>query len=71
MDKTGGFFAPTLLIPGIKAHNHAIVRAEVNGKTWWLDPTNPVFTPSRTMSDLQERWVLQETIPAETPDATE
>lgn len=72
-----GVFAPTLLIPGIKAPNHAIVWAEFNGKTWWLDPTNPVFTPGRTMSDLQEPWVFvadetgqvkQETIPPETPD---
>lgn len=47
-----------LLVPGMYAPNHAIVRAEVDGKTWWLDPTNPVFAPGRTMPDIQQRWAL-------------
>ncbi|MFC0228927.1 DUF3857 domain-containing transglutaminase family protein [Serratia aquatilis] len=71
-----GDVAPSLLIPGIFAPNHAIVRAEVDGKTWWLDPTNPVFAPGRTMPDIQQRWALifgadgqvrQDNIPLETP----
>ena len=47
-----------LLVPGMYAPNHAIVRAEVDGKTWWLDPTNPVFAPGRTMptSSSAGRW---------------
>ncbi|MDF5988166.1 hypothetical protein P4131_30150 [Pseudomonas aeruginosa] len=47
-----------LLVPGMYAPNHAIVRAEVDGETWWLDPTNPVFAPGRTMPDIQQRWAL-------------
>lgn len=53
-----GDAAQTLLIPGTQAPNHAIVRAEVNGQVWWLDPTNPVFAPGQTMPDIQDRWVL-------------
>lgn len=53
-----GTVAPELLLPGLSAPNHAIVRAEVNGETWWLDPTNPVFVPGFTMPDIQQRWAL-------------
>lgn len=65
-----------LLIPGPLAPNHVIVRAEVNGQVWWLDPTNPVFAPGQTMPDIQDRWVLvndakgqvrEEHIPLERP----
>ncbi|MFA5490790.1 MAG: DUF3857 domain-containing transglutaminase family protein [Candidimonas sp.] len=71
-----GISAPALLIPGPLAPNHAIVRAQVDGQAWWLDPTNSVFVPGRTMPDLQERWALvmdaggairQETIALEPP----
>lgn len=74
-----GDVAPNLLIPGIYAPNHAIVRAEIDGQTWWLDPTNPVFAPGHIMADLQQRWALvlgadnqvrQETIPLEAPVET-
>ena len=47
-----------LLLPGTSAANHAIVRAEVDGQVWWLDPTNPVFLPGRSMPDIQNRWAL-------------
>ena len=47
-----------LLLPGTSSANHAIVRAEVNGHVWWLDPTNPVFMPGRSMPDIQDRWAL-------------
>ena len=53
-----GTVAPELLLPGLSAPNHAIVRAEVDGETWWLDPTNPVFVPGFTMPDIQQRWAL-------------
>ncbi|MGE7957053.1 DUF3857 domain-containing transglutaminase family protein [Pseudomonas sp. NPDC089530] len=65
-----------LLIPGTNAPNHAIVRAEVDGQVWWLDPTNPAFDPGRSMPDIQERWafvsdakgqVRQDYIPLEAP----
>ncbi|CAK7027874.1 MAG: hypothetical protein KER_01133 [Kerstersia gyiorum] len=71
-----GDMARDLLIPGMYAPNHAIVRAEVDGEVWWLDPTNPVFAPGRTMPDIQQRWALvlgtdgqvrRETIPMELP----
>ncbi|WON78623.1 DUF3857 domain-containing transglutaminase family protein [Serratia sp. UGAL515B_01] len=71
-----GKVAPSLLIPGVAAPNHVIVRAEVNGKTWWLDPTNPSFAPGRIMPDIQQRWALvlgadgqvrQDNIPLEKP----
>ena len=74
-----GEVAQDLLIPGMQAPNHAIVRAEVDGKTWWLDPTNPVFVPGRSMADIQQRWALvlgadglvrEDNIPLETPDDT-
>ncbi len=53
-----GVFAPTLLLPLVTAPNHAIVRAEVGGRTVWLDPTNQVYLPGYTMRDLQDRWAL-------------
>ncbi|SMG02275.1 DUF3857 domain-containing transglutaminase family protein [Burkholderia singularis] len=53
-----GSFAPSLLIPGAQAPNHAIVRAVVDGETWWLDPTQPVRLPGRTPAALQDRWAL-------------
>lgn len=71
-----GAFAPALIAPNIYAVNHAVVRAEVDGAVWWLDPTNPVFVPGMTMSDIQERWafvfgadgrVRQDAIPLEPP----
>lgn len=74
-----GQFAPSLLIPGTYAPNHAIVRAEVDDAVWWLDPTNLVFIPARSMPDIQERWAIvlagqglvrEETIALETPAAT-
>ena len=47
-----------LLLPGTSSANHAIVRAEVNGQVWWLDPTNPVFLPGRSIltSRIAGRW---------------
>lgn len=69
----------SLLIPGTLAPNHAIVRAEVGGQVWWLDPTNPVFAPGQTLPDIQDRWVLvndaqsqvrEEHIPLERPETT-
>ncbi len=42
-----GDLAESLLIPGTHAPNHAIVRAQVDGQVWWLDPTNPVFAQAR------------------------
>ncbi|AOK31586.1 MULTISPECIES: DUF3857 domain-containing transglutaminase family protein [Burkholderia] len=71
-----GSFAPPLLIPGTQAPNHAIVRASVDGRTWWLDPTQPNALPGRTPAQLQDRWALvvekngdvrREHIPAEAP----
>ncbi|SAK83511.1 hypothetical protein AWB75_05409 [Caballeronia catudaia] len=53
-----GAFASPLIAPNIYAVNHAIVRAEVDGAVWWLNPTNPIFAPSVTMPDIQERWAL-------------
>lgn len=74
-----GDVVDALLIPGTQAPNHAIVRAEVNGQVWWLDPTNPVFAPGQTMPDIQDRWVLvndaqgqvrEEHIPLERPEVS-
>ena len=71
-----GDMALALLIPGTSAPNHAIVRAEVDGQVWWLDPSNPVFSPGRTPADIQDRWALvigpeghvrQTHIPSEAP----
>ncbi len=53
-----GTMAPEVLLPGLTAPNHAIVRARVQGMTWWLDPTNPVFVPGFTMPDIQQRWAF-------------
>ncbi|MEA3118170.1 MAG: hypothetical protein QOI13_1440, partial [Paraburkholderia sp.] len=53
-----GTFAPSLLIPGIGAPNHAIVRAVVDGNIWWLDPTRPYHVPGRTFDNLQDRWAF-------------
>ncbi len=73
---TRGTVAPAVLLPGLSAPNHAIVRAQVQGQTWWLDPTNPVFVPGFTMPDIQQRWafvmddqgnVRREDIPLERP----
>lgn len=53
-----GTYAPPLLIPGTRAPNHVVVRAVVDGRTWWLDPTSPTYLPGRTLPDLQDRWAL-------------
>jgi hypothetical protein len=53
-----GPFAPSLLIPGISAPNHAVVRAVVDGNILWLDPTRPYHVPGRTFDDLQDRWAF-------------
>ncbi len=53
-----GTVAPDVLLPGLSAPNHAIVRARVQGETWWLDPTNPVFIPGFSMPDIQQRWAF-------------
>ncbi|MCF5233254.1 MULTISPECIES: DUF3857 domain-containing transglutaminase family protein [unclassified Pseudomonas] len=75
-----GEVADSLLIPGTSAPNHAIVRAEIDGQIWWLDPTNPVFAPGQTLPDIQDRWVLvndaegqvrEEHIPLERPEITQ
>ncbi|MFO2462825.1 DUF3857 domain-containing transglutaminase family protein [Pseudomonas sp. 15FMM2] len=74
-----GDVVESLLIPGTNAPNHAIVRAEVAGQVWWLDPTNPVFAPGQTMPDIQDRWVLvndaqgqvrEEHIPLQRPETS-
>ena len=74
-----GDVVDSLLVPGTGAPNHAIVRAEVAGQVWWLDPTNPVFAPGQTMPDIQDRWVLvndaqgqvrEEHIPLARPDTS-
>lgn len=51
-------YAAPLIVPSIYAVNHAIVRAEIDGAVWWLDPTDPVFAPGVTMADIQDRWAL-------------
>ncbi|WP_343819331.1 DUF3857 domain-containing transglutaminase family protein [Dyella marensis] len=53
-----GDYAPALRIPGIGAPDHAIVRAVVDGKTWWIDATHPVLLPGYTPADLQDRWAI-------------
>ncbi|OZI23576.1 cysteine protease [Bordetella genomosp. 9] len=53
-----GSYAPSLLIPGLYAPDHAIVRVAAGGQVWWLDPTNSVFAPGHIMPDLQQRWVV-------------
>lgn len=53
-----GARALPLKIPGAEAPNHAIVQARVDGKIWWLDPTNPVFSGNYAFPDIQNRWVL-------------
>jgi len=68
-----------LLIPGIEAANHVVVRAEVNGQVWWLDPTAPTFIAGQVIPYIQDRWALvsddngtirQEHIPAQPPHTT-
>lgn len=53
-----GDYAPKLLIPSLRAPNHAIVRAVVEGKVWWIDATSPVLLPGYTPADLQDRWAI-------------
>lgn len=53
-----GTFAPALLIPGVHATDHVVVRAVVNGEVWWMDPSNPSFLPGRIPSDMQDRWAI-------------
>lgn len=53
-----GAYANPLLLPNALAPNHAIVRAQLDKKVLWLDPTNPVFLLGYTPSDLQDRWAI-------------
>ena len=69
-----------LLLPSVTSYNHAIVRAQIGEKIWWLDPTNPAFLPDYIMPDLHARlvWVFEqnnhvrcETIPKESRQSVE
>lgn len=51
---------PDYNLPDSSHFNHAIVRAKVNGKDYWLDPTNPVSS-LEPFPDIAGRpaWILQ------------
>ncbi|CAH1660267.1 putative Cysteine protease [Hyphomicrobiales bacterium] len=53
-----GAYAQTRLLAGGETLDHAIVQARVNGEIWWLDPTNPTFSPGLTPSDIADRWSI-------------
>lgn len=53
-----GAYADKLLIPGVGAPNHVIVRAEKNGQVIWLDPTNPFFNINLILHDIGGRWAM-------------
>ncbi len=48
----------TYKMPNAKAFNHAIVRAERNGKVFWLDPTNTVSYSRGLFTDIADRPAL-------------
>ena len=45
-------------LPNKLAFNHAIVRAEIKGKVFWLDPTNQVTYSRGLFEDVADRPVL-------------
>lgn len=45
-------------MPNAKAFNHAIVRAEIKGKIFWLDPTNFVAYSRGLFTDIADRPAL-------------
>lgn len=46
------------LLPGLNYFNHAIVTAEIDGQTRWLDPTNPAANINSPYSDIADRAAL-------------
>lgn len=46
------------LLPGADHFNHAIVAAEIDGATYWLDPTNPMAHVGPPFSDIADRVAL-------------
>ena len=42
-------------LPNIYAFNHAIVRAEIKGKVFWLDPTNSMTYARGIFTDIADR----------------
>lgn len=50
---------PAPKLPTLSLFNHAIVRAEKDGKVWWLDPTNAVasLVPAADIAG-RSSWVL-------------
>ncbi len=45
-------------LPNAMAFNHAIVRAEINGQTFWLDPTNFLVYSRSAFADVSGRPAL-------------
>ena len=45
-------------MPSTKAFNHAIVRAELKGQVFWLDPTNSVAYSRGLFTDIADRPAL-------------
>lgn len=56
MSRSNRAFTP--LLPGLEHFNHAIVAAQIDGKRYWLDPTNPVAHVGLPFSDIADRAAL-------------
>lgn len=46
------------LLPALDHFNHAILRAELDGKAHWLDPTNPISHVGSPFNDIADRQSL-------------
>ena len=46
------------MLPGLSSFNHAIVSATIDGKVFWLDPTNDISHVGDPFSDISNRSAL-------------
>lgn len=58
VNNSGGDDGMNERLPSPRLFDHVLVRATIDGKTWWLDGTLPPVVPPALTSAIPYRWVL-------------